>query len=119
MPEKRAREWRIRLAEELRHDSAYFITLTINEQELEKLRKEVEAEKIKDWASQMTFREENIKNEKTKIANQVKQWAREFGLKEDKLEMEKLEIIVNGILEAIKLTSGLGGAAAMGKFKKV
>lgn len=44
---KRAREWRIRLAEELRHDSAYFVTLTINEQELEKLRKEVNAKEIK------------------------------------------------------------------------
>ena len=38
---KRAREWRIRLAEELRHDNAYFITLTINDQESEKIKKEI------------------------------------------------------------------------------
>ena len=44
---KRAREWRIRLAEELRHDNAYFITLTINNQELEKIKKEIGIEEIK------------------------------------------------------------------------
>ena len=67
----------------------------------------------------MTFREENIKNEKTKIANQVEQWSKEFGLEEEKFEKEKVEAIVDRIFEAIKLAHGLGGSLAMGKFTKV
>lgn len=79
--------------------------------------KTIEA-KIKDWASQMTFREENIEIEKTKIKNQVEQWGKEFGLKEEKFEKEKIEAIVDRFFEAIKLAHGLGGSLAMGKFTK-
>ena len=43
---KRAREWRIRLAEELSHDNAYFITLTINDQEMEKIKKEIGVDNV-------------------------------------------------------------------------
>ena len=67
----------------------------------------------------MTFREENIKNEKTKIANQVDQWTKEFGLEEKKFEKEKMEAIVDRIFEAIKLANGLGGGLTMGKFTKI
>ena len=39
---KRAREWRIRLAEEIRHNKSYFITLTIDDENLEMLKNELE-----------------------------------------------------------------------------
>lgn len=75
--------------------------------------------KIKDWASQVEFRSENVKLEKEKIENQVKQWIKEFGLEEEKFEKEKMEAIVNGIFEAIKIAHGLGAGFTMGKFTKV
>ena len=69
--------------------------------------------KIKDWASQVEFRGENIKLEKEKIENQIKQWIKEFGLAEEKLDKEKTEVILNGIIEAVKVASALGiGAIA-------
>jgi energy-coupling factor transporter ATP-binding protein EcfA2 len=75
--------------------------------------------KIKDWASQVEFRSENVKLEKEKIKNQVKQWIKEFGLKEERFEKEKTEAIVNGIFEAVKIASGLGAGLTIGKFTKI
>ena len=34
---KKAREWRIRLAEEIRKNKSYFVTLTIDDEDLEKI----------------------------------------------------------------------------------
>ena len=67
--------------------------------------------KIKGWASQVEFRGENIKLEKEKIKNQVKQWIKEFGLAEEKLDKEKTEVILNGIIETVKIASALGVGA--------
>ena len=67
--------------------------------------------KIKDWASQVEFRGENVKLEKEKIKNQVKQWAKEFGLAEERLNKEETEVILNGIIEAVKIASALGVGA--------
>jgi hypothetical protein len=44
---KRAREWKIRLAEEIRHEKSYFVTLTIDDENLEKIKDELEIEKTK------------------------------------------------------------------------
>lgn len=44
---KRAREWKIRLAEEIRHGKSYFVTLTIDDENLEKIKDELEIEKTK------------------------------------------------------------------------
>ena len=44
---KKAREWRIRLAEEIRHNKSYFITLTIDDENLEMLKNELEVKTIK------------------------------------------------------------------------
>lgn len=44
---KRVREWRIRLAEEIRHEKSHFITLTIDEENLEKIKDELEIKETK------------------------------------------------------------------------
>lgn len=44
---KKAREWRIRLAEEIRHNKSYFVTLTIDEENLEMLKNELEVKTVK------------------------------------------------------------------------
>ena len=44
---KKAREWRIRLAEEIRHNKSYFVTLTIDDENLEMLKNELEVKTIK------------------------------------------------------------------------
>ena len=43
---KKVREWRIRLAEEIRHSKSYFITLTIDNDSLEILKNELEIKSI-------------------------------------------------------------------------
>jgi hypothetical protein len=45
---KKAREWRIRLAEEIRHNKSYFVTLTIDDDNLEMLKNELEVETVKE-----------------------------------------------------------------------
>ena len=47
MGKKKTREWRIRLAEEIRHNKSYFITLTIDEENLEMLKNELEVKSVK------------------------------------------------------------------------
>ena len=44
---KKAREWRIRLAEEIRHNKSYFVTLTIDDDNLEILKNELEVKSVK------------------------------------------------------------------------
>lgn len=44
---KRAREWKIRLAEEIRHGKSYFVTLTIDDENLEKIKDELEIKETK------------------------------------------------------------------------
>ena len=44
---KRAREWKIRIAEEIRHEKSYFVTLTIDDENLEKIKDELEIKKTK------------------------------------------------------------------------
>ena len=44
---RKAREWRIRLAEEIRHSKSYFVTLTIDDDNLEILKNELEIKTIK------------------------------------------------------------------------
>ena len=44
---KKAREWRIRLAEEIRHNKSYFVTLTIDDDNLEMLKNELEITSVK------------------------------------------------------------------------
>ena len=44
---KKAREWRIRLAEEIRHNKSYFVTLTIDDENLEMLKNELEVKSVK------------------------------------------------------------------------
>lgn len=44
---KRAREWKIRLAEEIRHEKSYFVTLTIDDENLEKIKDELEIKETK------------------------------------------------------------------------
>lgn len=44
---KRAREWKIRLAEEIRHEKSYFVTLTIDNENLEKIKNELEIKETK------------------------------------------------------------------------
>ena len=47
MQEKKAREWRIRLAEEIRHNKSYFVTLTIDDDNLETLKNELGVKTVK------------------------------------------------------------------------
>ena len=47
MQKKKAREWRIRLAEEIRHEKSYFVTLTIDDENLDALREELGEESVK------------------------------------------------------------------------
>ena len=44
---KKAREWRIRLAEEIRHNKSYFVTLTIDDDNLEMLKNELGIKSVK------------------------------------------------------------------------
>ena len=44
---KKAREWRIRLAEEIRHNKSYFVKLTIDDENLEILKSELEIKSVK------------------------------------------------------------------------
>ena len=44
---KKAREWRIRLAEEIRHNKSYFVTLTIDDDNLEMLKNELKIKSVK------------------------------------------------------------------------
>lgn len=44
---KRAREWKIRLAEEIRHEKSYFVTLTIDDENLAKIKNELEIKETK------------------------------------------------------------------------
>ena len=44
---KKAREWRIRLAEEIRHNKSYFVTLTIDDDNLEMLKNELGVKTVK------------------------------------------------------------------------
>ena len=44
---KKVREWRIRLAEEIRHNKSYFVTLTIDDDNLEMLKNELEVKSTK------------------------------------------------------------------------
>ena len=49
---KKAREWRIRLAEEIRHNKSYFVTLTIDDENLEILKNELDV--YRDWETKTT-----------------------------------------------------------------
>ena len=44
---KKVREWRIRLAEEIRHNKSYFVTLTIDDESLDMLKNELEVKSVK------------------------------------------------------------------------
>ena len=44
---KKAREWRIRLAEEIRHNKSYFVTLTVDDENLEMMKNEEDEELLK------------------------------------------------------------------------
>lgn len=44
---KKTREWRIRLAEEIRHEKSYFVTLTIDNENLNALREELGEKSVK------------------------------------------------------------------------
>ena len=47
MSEKKSREWRIRLAEEIRHEKSYFVTLTIDDENLNALKEELGEKSVK------------------------------------------------------------------------